>query len=203
MDYLIVGSGLSALVFGALMANSGKRVQILEAHEHPGGFGHSFTIGNKYTFNAQLHYVWDCGEGETVNCVLKRLNLDKKVTFKRYDPDGFDHMRMPGYSLNIPSDSQVLIKRLSEKFPENIDQIRRFIEEVETVSQGLKYLSPPFNLADLFENFQKIVTTIKYIDKTLQDAFDKFQLPKAAQTLLALQWPIFYYHLSSYLSMHG
>lgn len=43
-DYLIVGSGLSALVFGALMANSGKTVQILEAHEHPGGFGHTFTM---------------------------------------------------------------------------------------------------------------------------------------------------------------
>nr|WP_221928630.1 FAD/NAD(P)-binding protein [[Scytonema hofmanni] UTEX B 1581] len=43
-DYLIIGSGLSALVFGALMANSGKTVQILEAHEHPGGFGHTFTM---------------------------------------------------------------------------------------------------------------------------------------------------------------
>ncbi len=35
-DYLIVGSGLSALTFGALMANTGKIVQILEAHEHAG-----------------------------------------------------------------------------------------------------------------------------------------------------------------------
>ena len=41
-DYLIIGSGLSALTFGALMANAGKTVQILEAHEHPGGFGHTF-----------------------------------------------------------------------------------------------------------------------------------------------------------------
>ena len=55
-DYLIVGSGLSALVFGALMANSGKTVQILEAHEHPGGFGHTFTMAKKYTFNAQFHF---------------------------------------------------------------------------------------------------------------------------------------------------
>ena len=29
-DYLIVGSGLSALVFGALMANNNKRVQVVE-----------------------------------------------------------------------------------------------------------------------------------------------------------------------------
>ena len=34
-DYLILGSGLSGLVFGALMAKSGQRVQVLEAHEYP------------------------------------------------------------------------------------------------------------------------------------------------------------------------
>jgi transposase len=32
-DYLIVGSGLSALVFGALMAKAGKTVRVLEAHQ--------------------------------------------------------------------------------------------------------------------------------------------------------------------------
>ena len=105
-DYLIVGSGLSALVFGALMANSGKTVHILEAHEHPGGFGHTFTMAKKYTFNAQFHYVWDCGEGHTVNRVLKKLGLDRDVTFERYDPNGYDHMRMPGYALDIPSEPE-------------------------------------------------------------------------------------------------
>jgi all-trans-retinol 13,14-reductase len=108
-DYLIIGSGLSALVFGALMANAGKTVRILEAHEHPGGFGHTFTLAKKYKFNAQLHYVWDCGEGQTVNKVLTKLGLEHKITFERYDPDGFDRMRMPGYVLNIPSDPAKLI----------------------------------------------------------------------------------------------
>ncbi len=121
-DYLIVGSGLSALVFGALMAN-GKTVQILEAHEHPGGFGHTFTMAKKYTFNAQFHYVWDCGEGQTVNRVLKKLGLDREVTFERYHPDGFDHMRMPGYALDIPSEPEELIQRLSTLFPAYSDRI--------------------------------------------------------------------------------
>ncbi|MEA5509973.1 NAD(P)/FAD-dependent oxidoreductase [Crocosphaera sp. UHCC 0190] len=191
IDYLIVGSGLSALVFGALMANAGKRVKILEAHEHPGGFGHSFTIGNKYTFNAQLHYVWDCGEGEPVNRVLKRLNLAKEVTFERYNPNGFDHMRMPGFSLDIPSDSQELIGRLSALFPANTKQISQFISEIQTVSQGLKYLSPPLSPLKLFKHFSEVWCAIKYVNKTLQDVFNQFQLPQAAQTLLALQWPDF------------
>ncbi|AFY49776.1 phytoene dehydrogenase-like oxidoreductase [Nostoc sp. PCC 7524] len=190
-DYLIVGSGLSALVFGALMAKAGKKVQVLESHEHPGGFGHTFTMAKKYKFNAQLHYVWDCGEGHTVNRVLKKLNLDKVVTFERYEPDGFDHMRMPGYSLDIPSQSQELIRRLSQLFPQNAEQIRQFILEVKKTSEGLKILSPPVIPTELFKHLSKVLSAVKYLHSTLQDVFDQFKLPQEAQTLLALQWPDF------------
>ena len=187
-DYLIIGSGLSALAFGALMAKSGKIVQILEAHEHPGGFGHTFTMAKKYTFNAQFHYVWDCGEGQTVNRVLKRLGLDQEVTFERYDPQGFDHMRMDGYSLDIPSEPEELIQRLSKLFPDHSDRIRRFIKEVEKTGEGLKRLSPPVNPIELLQHPSEVFCAAQNLHSTLQDVFDKFQLPQAAQTLLALQW---------------
>ena len=190
-DYLIVGSGLSVLVFAALMAKSGKKVQVLEAHEHPGGFGHTFTMAKKYQFNAQLHYVWNCGEGQPVNQVLKKLNLDQKVTFERYDPDGFDHMRMPGYSLQIPYNSEKLIQRLSDLFPQNIKQIRNFILEVNKTSEGLERLARPIIFSQLIRNLGSVFCALKYLHSTLQDVFDQFQLPLEAQTLLALQWPDF------------
>lgn len=190
-DYLIVGSGLSALVFGSLMAKSGKKVQVLEVHEYPGGFGHTFTMAKKYQFNAQLHYVWDCGEGQTVNRVLKKLNLDRDITFERYDPDGFDHMHMPGYSLAIPSSGEELSRRLGLLFPEATGQIDRFIDEVQTVSNTLKILAPPIQPAQVLSNFGAVMKTLRYLNSTLQDVFDRFKLPQAAQTLLALQWPDF------------
>jgi all-trans-retinol 13,14-reductase len=187
-DYLIIGSGLSALTFGALMATSGKTVKILEAHEHPGGFGHTFTMAKKYTFNAQFHYVWSCGEGQTVNQVLKKLGLDKDVTFERYDPNGFDHMRMPGYAIEIPSEPAELIQRLSALFPAHGDNISQFINEVEKTGAGLKIVTPPLKLMDLLKDPQAAFSAISNVNNTLQDVFDKFQLPQAAQTLLALQW---------------
>jgi all-trans-retinol 13,14-reductase len=190
-DYLIVGSGLSALVFGALMAQSGKIVQILEAHEYPGGFGHTFTLAKHYTFNAQLHYVWDCGEGQPVNRVLKKLSLDQTVTFERYDPNGFDHMRMPGYALDIPSTPQELSQRLSALFPEQATQIHNFILEVQKLREGLRWVTPPIHPLQLFKHLDSVLCVFKHLHSTLQNVFDAFQVPKPAQTLLALQWPDF------------
>jgi phytoene dehydrogenase-like protein len=187
-DYLIVGSGLSALTFGALMASSGKKVQILEAHEHAGGFGHTFTMAKKYTFNAQFHYVWDCGEGQTVNRVLKKLGLDREINFERFDPNGFDHMRSQGHALDIPSDPEALIQRLASLFPAYSDLIRKFVQEVEKVGEGMKLLSPPIKPMELLQHPNQVFCTAQYLHSTLQDVFDKFRLPQAAQTLLALQW---------------
>ena len=127
-DYLVVGSGLSALSFSALMAQKGKKVKIIEAHEYAGGYGHTFPQAKeKYKYNAQLHYVWNCGEGQPVHNVLKKLNLHEEVTFQRYNEDAFDKMRMPGYSLDIPNDYELLGDRLGEMFPKEKNKIQAFL----------------------------------------------------------------------------
>lgn len=190
-DYLIVGSGLSALVFAALIAKSGKKVLVLEAHEYAGGFGHTFAMAGKYKFNAQLHYVWDCGEGQTINRILKQLDLDQIVTFEQYDPQGFDHMRMPGYSLDIPGDSSLLIERLVNLFPDYSQQIQAFIQEVQKVRRGLRRLTPPYSLGNILRHGDEAICALTYLNSTLQDVFNKFNLPTPVQTLLALQWPDF------------
>ena len=62
-EYVVVGSGIAGLVFAALAASKGASVLVLEAHEHAGGYGHTFQLGKSAKFNAQLHYVWNCGPG--------------------------------------------------------------------------------------------------------------------------------------------
>jgi len=77
-DTIVVGSGLAGLTFAALAAHGGARVLVLEAHTQPGGYGHTFSFGKPpdvYRFNAQLHYVWNCGPGQTVHNVLRKLGL--------------------------------------------------------------------------------------------------------------------------------
>ncbi len=190
-DYLILGSGLAGLSFAALMAKAGKTVKLIEAHEFPGGYGHTFVEGKKYHFNAQLHYVWNCGEGHTVNQFLKKLGLADTVTFEQYDPNGFDHMRIPGYSLDIPYDKDKLSERLFKLFPEHSESIQNFIDEIWLTVDELDKLPEPLSSSYVVLHALSNRRVIKYHKSTLQDVFDAFKLPLEVQTLLALQWPDF------------
>ena len=93
-DYVIIGTGHSALVVGSLLANAGNRVCMLEYHDRPGGYAHSFRTGD-YWFCAQIHYTWNCGKGAKMWKFLEKLGLEEKLTWNLYDPKGYDHMVMP------------------------------------------------------------------------------------------------------------
>jgi phytoene dehydrogenase-like protein len=198
VDYVIVGSGLAGLSFGALAAQAGKKVVVLEAHYLPGGYGHTFELGG-YRFNAQLHYVWNCGEGRSVHQILKKLGLHQTITFEHYDPNGFDHMRMPGCALDIPYDYDLLSTRLQRLFPGHEENLRRFVVEIKELAeivdhfprfQPRKYKTYKLALRNLLW-LPHYIRLIPYMRLTLQQVFDRFNLPPEAQTLLALQWPDF------------
>lgn len=190
-DYLIIGSGLAGLSFGALMAKAGRSVHVLEAHEFPGGYGHTFEEKKRYRFNAQLHYVWSCGEGQSVYQFLEKLGLHEEVTFERYDPEGFDRMRMPGYALDIPNDYPELCRRLQAQFPDHRDAIGRFLDQVQRVAAEMDALPSPMKIGPLVRSIGKITQLVRHRNHSLQQVFDRYRVPPAAQTLLALQWPDF------------
>lgn len=191
---LIVGSGLAGLSFGALMAQSGRQVKVLDAHYHPGGYGHSFEFGKparKFKYNAQFHYVWNCGEGRTVNRFLRRLGLEAEVSFESYDKQGFDRMRMPGYAVDIPGDWEELHARLARLFPEASKRIRAFLSETRALADELDNLPGLISPLRMLLRYFRFRRVIKWRKATLQQVFDHFKLPPAAQTLLGLQWPDF------------
>ncbi len=189
-DCVIVGSGLAGLSFGALMARAGRRVVVLEAHDKAGGYAHTFDVG-PYRFNAQLHYVWNVGAGRTVGRFLEKLGLTAEVPFVRLDPSGYDHMRIPGYALDVPCDYDNLARRLGALFPAHAGALASFVEEVRLTDAELEAL--PSSLADLplvlrSHGYRRLV---RYRASTLDQVFERFGLPLEARALIALQWPDF------------
>jgi all-trans-retinol 13,14-reductase len=116
-DYVIIGSGNSSLVVSSLLANKGYKVCILEAHDIPGGYVQSFKMGDFY-FCGQVHYIWGCGPGGKIYEFLKRIGLEKDITFELMDPKGYDVMSMPdGKRVGIPYGFDNLVKNIEEAYP--------------------------------------------------------------------------------------
>lgn len=184
-DYIIIGTGMAALSVAALLSHSGYRICMLEAHDVPGGYAHTFEM-NDFHFCAQVHYIWGCAPGQPIYEFLKHLGLEKEITFVPYNPDGYDHMAMPdGKIVKIPYGFENVIKSIDAAYPGQKANLKRFFNIIEQLSSSLKHL-PEGKITwwDILTKGHQFIPLLKYKNRTLQNVFDECQLSKEAQAVL-------------------
>jgi all-trans-retinol 13,14-reductase len=187
-DDLIIGSGMAGLTVGALLANSGRRVAVLEAHDTPGGYAHTFKM-KEYRFCAQVHYIFNCGEGESILNLLSKLGVADEVPFVRLDPEGFDHIVIADERTRIPNGLTKFLGRLLRRFPDAEHPLRRYFEILTVLSRELEQLNLPANRVSLATLRAAIrARHVLYYQKwTLQDLYDHLDMPSKLRAILAGQ----------------
>src|SRR5665213_34668 len=131
---------MAGLTVAALLANAGRRVAVLEAHDTPGGYAHTFTMKD-YKFCAQVHYIFNCGEGESIHNLLTKLGVVEEVPFVRLDPEGFDHIVIAGERTRIPNGLMKFCGRLVRRFPDAERPLRRYFETLALLSSELEQMN--------------------------------------------------------------
>lgn len=187
-DDVVIGAGLGGLSVAALLAKAGRRVLVLEAHDAPGGYAHTFRMG-AYRFCAQVHYIFNCGEGEAVHELLDRLGLAAEVPFLRLDPEGFDHIIIGGERTRVPSGLQKYRARLLRRFPEHGAPLRAYFDTVERIGRELDELDAvPRRLSlSLLPAAYRLRHLLRYLRSTLEDFYDQVRMPPLLRAILAGQ----------------
>ena len=186
-DDLVIGSGMAGLAYAALAANAGRRVVVLEAHDTPGGYAHSFRMKD-YRFCAQVHYIFGCGEGETIHALLSRLGALEAVPFLRLDPEGFDHVVVAGERFRIPNGLATFESRLARRFPEAKSALREYFDVVTTLGRELESMDVPAELSVLaLRGAWAARHVIRYQRWTLEDLYDRVAMPALLRAVLAGQ----------------
>ncbi len=187
-DDLVIGAGMAGLTIGALLATSGRRVLVLEAHDVPGGYAHTFTLKN-HRFCAQVHYIWNCGEGESIHRLLSRLGLADSVPFVRLDPEGFDHVVVAGERVRIPNGLSKFRDRLLQRFPEHDEPIRRYFRTVAAINDELEQGELPDRITPLAvaQSAWRYRHLLRYARWTLEDFYDHVRMPPRLRAILAGQ----------------
>lgn len=185
-DYLILGTGMSALTIGSLLANAGFRVCMLEAHDIPGGYAHSFEM-NDYHFCAEIHYIWGCAPGQRIYEFVKHLGLEEEITFNSMDPEGFDQVVLPdGKRVKIPNGFDKLIDNIAQHFPDQRQPLQKFVNILNKISDEMgKFPNEGISKWQYITQGYKFLTLLKYKNKTLQNVFDECRLSVEAQAVLS------------------
>ncbi len=185
-DDLVIGAGMAGLTVAAQLAADGRRVLVLEAHDTAGGYAHTFGVG-AYRFCAQVHYIFNCGEGEAVHTLLARLGLAEEVQFHRLDPEGFDHIVVAGERYRVCNGLEKYRDRLIGRFPHDARALRRYFDTVAAIGREMDTLPKPLTWRDYATAPLRFPHLLRYQKWTLQRLYDHLGLPARLQTVLAGQ----------------
>ncbi|HMN68167.1 MAG TPA: NAD(P)/FAD-dependent oxidoreductase [Bdellovibrionales bacterium] len=132
-DVLILGSGISALTAGVLLARKGKKVTLLEQYNKPGGYMHSFRRMGE-TFDTGAHYFGALGPGQPFRVLLEYLGVFDEKIFAPLNPSGFDVLCYPEGRVLIPQGHANAVSELAAIFPNERAAIARYFELIEKTS---------------------------------------------------------------------
>lgn len=141
-DTIIIGSGAGGLAAAICLSRAGQKVLVLEQHDVPGGWCHSFYL-NGHRFTPGVHYVGLCGEGEATNDLYRGLGIANDLVFFRMNPDAYEHVRIGEHLFDIPADPDQFIARMCERFPKEAKRITKYLRLIRNVSEEL-YSLPYF-----------------------------------------------------------
>ncbi len=131
-DSIIVGSGAGGLTSALCLARAGQKVLLLEQHDVPGGWCHSFTLKGQ-RFSPGVHYVGLIGKGEGTNELLCGLGVANDIVFFEMNRKGYEHCHIGEEKFSMPAGIENLKTNLCKRFPEEKKAIIRYVDLVKTI----------------------------------------------------------------------
>jgi all-trans-retinol 13,14-reductase len=140
-DVVIIGSGLSGLLCGFILAREGMKVCILEKNKRAGGCLQSFRRFGK-TFDTGVHYFGSLDPGQTLERYWNYFGLTGALPFERMDPEGFDRIVIGNEEYPFAMGSGNFIDTLGNYFPETREVLNSYVDSLNDVASSF----PMYNL---------------------------------------------------------
>ena len=149
-DVIIIGSGLSGLLCGYMLAKEGKQICILEKNKRFGGCLQSFKRYGQI-FDTGVHYFGSMDPGQTLHRYWKYFGLTDSLNLERMNPDGFDRIFIGEQEYPIAMGFDHFIEQLLPYFPREKDPLQKYVRLLSEITGAF----PLYNL-ELAENHSEL-----------------------------------------------
>ena len=139
-DTIIIGAGVGGLAAAICLSKAGQKVLVLEQHDVPGGWCHSFYL-NGDRFTPGVHYVGMVGDGLSTNELYEGLGIANDIVFYRQNPDAFEHCWIGDERFDYPADFETFQNRLIARFPHEKKNIIKYLKIVLNVGREIGLIS--------------------------------------------------------------
>lgn len=165
---IIIGSGLGGLSSGVILAKNGYDVTVLEQGIQVGGCLQCFTRrGAK--FETGMHFIGSAAPGQTLDKLMKYLEIDKEVTLSQLNSQSYDVVALDGKRYEFANGREAFIKKMATYFPNQYSNLVKYFDLIEEVANAsslhsLKYaesdsaLNMEYQLRSISEVIDEIIT---------------------------------------------
>ena len=194
IDTIIIGSGISGLTNASLLAQTGRRVLVLEQHYIAGGCTHAF-LDKKVEHETGIHYV---------GCISKYKPLfellgDDDIEWCQLgheDPENmvYDEIIVDNERFRLPAGKENIIKYLTERFPDEKYGIVEYFSVVQMAANKslfFKLKTAPYFLSVIYYYINTLFETayIKFNEYTAEDVVHRYIKDETLRKVLLGQFP--------------
>ncbi len=129
-DAIIIGSGISGMTAGTILAKHGYRILIVEQCGALGGLMQTFRRGSCH-FPTGIHCLGGLGHDQIMWKYFKYMGITDHIKPVASESGCFARLSFPGLKFDIPNGHEAFASKLVEEFPTEKTAISQFFEDMK------------------------------------------------------------------------